>query len=85
MKKATIQISYNAEKLAAIRQYMGKKDAEFMTELEDFVQKLYEKYVPVSVREYIESRDSDEAATPKRSSRPAASSRQSELSANESE
>jgi hypothetical protein len=46
MKKATVQITYDAEKLGAIRQYMGKKDAELQTEMEDFLQKLYEKHVP---------------------------------------
>jgi hypothetical protein len=27
MRKATVQIQYDAEKLCAIRQYMGKNDA----------------------------------------------------------
>jgi len=76
MKKTAIQISYDAEKLGAIRQYMGKKDTELQTELEDFMQKLYEKHVPAPVREYIESRDSDEPEAPRRPSRPAASSAQ---------
>ncbi len=48
MKKATVQITYDAEKLGAIRQYMGKKDAELQSEMEDFLQKLYEKHVPAS-------------------------------------
>jgi len=72
MRKTTIQIRYDAEKLNAIRQYMDKKDTKFQTELEDFMQKLYEKHVPAPVREYIESRDSDEPEMPKRPSRPAA-------------
>lgn len=75
MKKTTIQISYDAEKLGAIRQYMGKKDTELQTEMEDFMQKLYEKHVPAPVREYIENRDSDEAGAPQRPSRPAAPAR----------
>ena len=57
MKKATVQITYDAEKLGAIRQYMGKKDAELQSEMEDFLQKLYEKHVPAPVRDYIESRE----------------------------
>lgn len=72
MRKTTIQIRYDAEKLNAIRQYMDKKDTKFQTELEDFMQKLYEKHVPAPVREYIESRDSDEPEMPRRPSRPAA-------------
>lgn len=73
MKKASIQISYDAEKLGAINQYMGKKDAELQSELDDFMQKLYEKHVPAPVREYIENRDSEEPVQPKRPSRSSAS------------
>ena len=47
MRKATVQIQYDAEKLRAIRQYMGKEDTEFQAELEDFLQKLYEEHVPL--------------------------------------
>lgn len=71
MKKAMIQISFDAEKLGAIQQYMGKKDAELQTELNEVMQKLYEKHVPAPVREYIESRDAEEAAKAKSLSRPA--------------
>ncbi|NPV89750.1 MAG: hypothetical protein HPY50_03100 [Firmicutes bacterium] len=71
MKKATVQISFDAEKLGAIKQYMGKKDAELLTELEEVMQKLYEKHVPAPVREYIESREAEEAGKPKSPSRPA--------------
>ena len=75
MKKATVQITYDAEKLGAIRQYMGKKDAELQSEMEDFLQKLYEKHVPAPVRDYIESREPSEPETPRRPSRPAVSAR----------
>ena len=37
-------------------QYMGKKDANFDTEMKETLGKMYEKYVPQAVREYIESR-----------------------------
>lgn len=56
MKQAVVTIKYDEEKLNAIRQYMGKKDADFETELNDVLGKMYEKYVPQAVREYIESR-----------------------------
>ena len=55
MKNATVQITYPSEKLAAIRQYMGKKDVEMGAELQDALTKLYEKHVPREVREYLES------------------------------
>lgn len=46
MKKATIQISFDAEKLKAIQKYMQKKDISLQFELDDVLQKLYEKHVP---------------------------------------
>ena len=66
MKKTEIKISYEAEKLAATRQYMTKKDADLQRELEDTIGKLYEKYVPAPVREYIECNAKDEAAAKKK-------------------
>jgi hypothetical protein len=74
MKKATVQVSYDAEKLGAIRQYMAKKDTEFQGELED-MQKLYEKHVPAPVRDYIENREPDEQEAPRRPSRPVSPAR----------
>ena len=73
MRKATIKIQYDAEKLCAIRQYIGKNDTEFQAEMEDFMQKLYEKHVPAPVREYIERREFREPERPNRPSRPASS------------
>jgi len=56
MKQAIITIKYEEEKLGALKQYMGKKDADLDAELNDVLGRLYEKYVPQAVREYIESR-----------------------------
>lgn len=55
MKKANITISFEQDKLKALQFYAGKKDASLNAELDDFLQKLYEKYVPAQTREYIES------------------------------
>lgn len=63
MKKATIQLKYDEEKLTALEKYMKKKDADLGDELQQTLQKLYEKYVPPAVREYIESRDTGEGKT----------------------
>lgn len=68
MKKMTITISYDQEKLKALQFYMGKKDSDLDVELDAFVQKLYEKYVPAQTREYIESMaEPEEKSRPKRS------------------
>ena len=65
MKQTTVTIKYDEEKLNAIRQYMAKKDAELEAELTDVLLKLYERYVPQAVREYIESRADVPAAIKK--------------------
>ena len=54
MKKESITIQMDGEKLRAVKRYMEKKDADLEQELCDSLQKLYEKYVPSSVREYID-------------------------------
>lgn len=56
MKQAVVTIKYDEEKLNAIKQYMGRKNADFEAELNEVLGKMYEKYVPQAVREYIESR-----------------------------
>lgn len=77
MKKTTLTVNFDSEKLDALTYHMGKKDAILQTELEDTVQKLYEKNVPQATREYIDDKLSREAAAktkPKRPVRPAAAS-----------
>ena len=59
MKQAVVTIKYEEEKLNAIKQYMGKKDADFESELNEVLGKMYEKYVPQAVREYIDSRSEE--------------------------
>lgn len=54
MKKEAVTVQMDAEKLRAVKRYMEKKDADLEQELGDSLQKLYEKYVPASVREYID-------------------------------
>lgn len=73
MKKATITISYDAEKLNAIKQYMGKKELNVEQDMQDYLEKAYEKHVPPTVREYIESREASEPSRPNRPSRPSSS------------
>lgn len=65
MKQTTVTIKYDEERLTAIRQYMNKKDADFEAEMNEVLGKLYEKYVPQAVREYIDSRGDVPAAIKK--------------------
>ena len=68
MRKVTVSVQVDAEKLRAIQFYAGRKDSTVESELESCVEKLYEKYVPAQTREYIESIAAP--ARPPRPSRP---------------
>lgn len=66
MKKESITIQMDGEKLRAVKRYMEKKDADLTKELCDSLQKLYEKYVPSSVRDYIDEGSEDAPAPAKK-------------------
>ena len=68
MRKITVSVQVDAEKLRAIQFYAGRKDTTMEAELEDCVNKIYEKYVPAQTREHIESIAAP--ARPPRSGRP---------------
>lgn len=55
MKKATVTISFDQEKLKAIQFYAGKAGTSLESDLDEFMEKLYKRYVPSQTREYIES------------------------------
>ncbi len=54
MKQDTVTVSFDAAKLKAIKLYMNRKGIALEAELAEQLRKLYERYVPVNVREYIE-------------------------------
>mgnify|MGYP000117219719 CR=1 FL=1 len=61
MRTATLTITFSAEKLDALTFHMAKKEASLQEELNDTVQKLYEKYVPQATREYVDDKPSQKA------------------------
>ncbi|MGJ0847332.1 DUF6103 family protein [Tissierella praeacuta] len=71
MKKDVVRISVDAEKLRAVKRYMEKKEVDLEAELEDQLQKLYEKHVPINVREYIDEKQEEEikAKRPKKTAK----------------
>lgn len=71
MKQVNLTVSFEEEKLKALRRYMAKKDSEPEAELRDTLQKLYEKYVPVQVREFLEEADAETEWIPPKPKRPA--------------
>ena len=62
MKQATIQITFEEEKLRALRRYIAKRDSTLEAELQKAAQRLYEKVVPAAVQEYIRDGEKEEAA-----------------------
>lgn len=67
MKKVTVQVSFDAEKLSAAKLYMVQKDLSFEDEMEKAADVLYSKYVPSGVREFIELNAGNKtAAKPKK-------------------
>ncbi len=55
MKKESVSVTVDAEKLRALNYYLGKRGVNLERELVDAINKLYEKCVPAPTREYIES------------------------------
>ena len=62
MKQATIQITFEEEKLRALRRYISKRDSTLEAELQKAAQRLYEKVVPAAVQEYIRDGEQEEQA-----------------------
>ena len=75
MRNTTINVSFNTEKLDALKFHMEKRDTDLQGELNDTVQKLYEKYVPQTTREYLDDKIAREGAA-----KPARPRRQAEES-----
>ena len=73
MKKAAINLSFDEEKLSAIRMYMEKKGSDLDDELLAQLEKLYDKFVPSNVRDFITDRyGMEESAAPRRSEKQSA-------------
>ena len=65
MKKATITISFEEEKLSALKMYLAQKDLKVESELERSLDALYVKNVPTGVREFIEMKSGAVTTAPK--------------------
>ena len=65
MKKSTITVAFEQEKLKAIQFYLGRNNTSLEAELDQFMTRLYKKIVPAQAREYIDSVDG--GGTPPRS------------------
>ncbi|CFX91615.1 Uncharacterized [Syntrophomonas zehnderi OL-4] len=56
MRETELKMLFPTEKLEALRFFMAKKELSIEQELQDYLDKTYEKVVPANVREYVESR-----------------------------
>ena len=63
MKKASITVSFDEEKLSALKLYLEQKGQKVETELEKSLDVLYNKTVPTGVREYLSLRSGEKAPT----------------------
>ncbi len=62
MRETELTILFPTEKLEALRFFMRKKELDIEREMKDYLEKTYERIVPVHVREYVESRIGQEPA-----------------------
>ena len=54
MKRASINIFCDDEKLSAVKMYMKQKNLDIKSELEKTIDGMYTRYVPSNVREFID-------------------------------
>lgn len=59
MKKANITVTFDEEKLSALKLYLEQKGQKVETELEKSLETLYNKTVPTGVREYLSLRSAE--------------------------
>lgn len=67
MEKVEITISFDAEKMDAVKIYLKKEETTVQKKLDEAMRQLYEQTVPEAVREYLDAKN---APPPKRPSRP---------------
>ena len=56
MKKATVTVTFDDEKLGALEFSLRKEHSSVQEHLEDALNALYEKTVPEPLREYLDSK-----------------------------
>ena len=64
MKKANVVITFDEEKLSAVKMYMSQREMEVKTELEKALDGMYAKYVPSNVREFIDMKADSAGSRP---------------------
>lgn len=75
MKKVSVTVQYDEEKLETIKICLGKKGIDIGDEIVKYIDSLYNKNVPSQVREFLElKRSSQKESAPKQNAKPKARS-----------
>lgn len=75
MKKASVTVQYDEEKLNTVKIFLEKKGLNISDEIVKFIDGLYNKNVPSQVREFLElKRSSQKESAPKQNAKPKARS-----------
>lgn len=69
MKKTTVSVSFDDEKLSALKMYLEQRGQTVEGELEKALETLYAKTVPAGVREFLDLR-SGVVPTPPKAKKP---------------
>lgn len=75
MKKVSVTVQYDEEKLNTVKIFLEKKGLTLSNEIVKFIDGLYNKNVPSQVREFLElKRSSQKESAPKQNAKPKARS-----------
>ncbi len=75
MKKVSVTVQYDEEKLDTVKIFLEKKGLSLSDEIVKFIDGLYNKNVPSQVREFLElKRSSQKESAPKQNAKPKARS-----------
>ena len=72
MEKIDITISFDAEKMDAVKIYLKKEETTVQKKLDEAMRQLYELTVPEAVREYLDAKNAPPPKRPPRPSQPKA-------------
>ena len=59
MKQKTIQVSFDDERLDAVRMFLEQRGIRIEDEMCNYIEVLYNKYVTQGVRDYIDMKTAD--------------------------
>ena len=72
MDKIEVTVSFDAEKMDALKFYLKKEEATVQKKMDEAMRQLYEQAVPEAVREYLDAKNAPPPKRPPRPSQPKA-------------